>query len=135
MPARGCNNSLATAGARLAASGISSVASDSVVLQGSSMPNSSALYFQGTTRVNGGGGAVFGDGLRCAGGTIVRLGAKSNSAGASQYPAAGDASVSVRGMVAVGNARTYQVWYRNAATFCTASTFNLTNRLELTWQL
>jgi hypothetical protein len=29
--------------------------------------------------------------------------------------------------------RTYQAWYRNAAAFCTASTFNLTNGVQLTW--
>jgi hypothetical protein len=25
------------------------------------------------------------------------------------------------------------VWYRNAAVFCTASTFNLSNGLQVTW--
>jgi hypothetical protein len=97
------------------------------------MPNSSALYFQGTTRQNGGAGSAFGDGLRCAGGTIIRLGTKTNVGGASAYPAGGDPSVSVRGSVTVPGTRTYQVWYRNAATFCTASTFNLSNGVELTW--
>ena len=28
----------------------------------------------------------------------------------------------------------YQVWYRNAASFCTPSTFNLTNGVLVTWQ-
>jgi hypothetical protein len=27
----------------------------------------------------------------------------------------------------------YQLWYRNAAAFCTPSTFNLTNGLDVTW--
>jgi hypothetical protein len=129
----GCLNSLGTGG-KLVASGNPSIGNDTLVFSGSQMPNSSALYFQGTTQLNGGAGVVFGDGLRCAGGAIIRLGTKSNSSGASQYPAAGDPSVSVRGLDASGDVRTYQVWYRNAdPTFCTPSTFNLTNGLQITW--
>ncbi len=121
-------------GGFLEASGVASVASDTIALLGSHMSNSSALYFQGTQRQNGGAGSVFGDGLRCAGGSVVRLGTRTNAGGASQYPSAGDPPVSVRGSVAPGNVRAYQVWYRNAAAFCTASTFNLSNGLELVWQ-
>lgn len=128
----GCLNSLGTGG-RLRAIGVASVSADTLVLQGSSLPNAPALYFQGTTRVNAGAGAVFGDGLRCAGGTIVRLGTQTNVAGASRYPDVGDVQISIRGANAAGDVRTYQAWYRNAATFCTVSTFNLTNGLELTW--
>jgi hypothetical protein len=94
------------------------------------MPNSSCLYFQGTTQLS----LVFGDGLRCAGGTIVRLGTKINVAGASQYPSGADPSVHVKGAVAAPGTRTYQTWYRNAAPFCTPSTFNLTNGILVTWQ-
>jgi hypothetical protein len=129
----GCANSVDPMGGHLTASGSSSLAGDTLVLGGSGMPSSSALYFQGTTQLNGGLGAVFGDGLRCAGGTIIRLGTKTNVAGTSQYPGAGNPSVSVRGMVTAPGTRTYQVWYRNAASFCTISTFNLTNGLEITW--
>ncbi len=32
-----------------------------------------------------------------------------------------------------GGNRTYQTWYRNAAAFCTASTFNLTNGTAIAW--
>jgi hypothetical protein len=98
------------------------------------MPNASTLYFQGTSQQAGGLGITFGDGLRCAGGTIIRLGTANNVAGASQYPEAGDPSVSVRGQLPpAGGVRTYQAWYRNAAPFCTPSTFNLTNGLSITW--
>ena len=131
----GCLNSLGTGGL-LAGSGSARIAADTFVLQGSGMPNSSCLYFQGTTQLSGGNGTVFGDGIRCAGGSVVRLGIKMNAAGASQYPTGGDATVSVRGLVSVvGSVRTYQCWYRNAAMFCTASTFNLTNGLAVTWEL
>ncbi len=129
----GCLNSLGVA-ARLEAVGQASLTSDTVQLRGSNMPNGNALYFQGTTQQSAGLGAPFGDGLRCAGGTIVRLGTKLNAAGASTYPGSGDASVSVRGLIVAPGTRTYQVWYRNAAAYCTASTFNLTNGLQVVWQ-
>jgi len=131
----GCAHSLSASGAHLAGSGSTSLASDTLVLAGSNMPNSSSLYFQGTTQLNGGLGSTFGDGLRCAGGTVIRLGTKMNVSGASQYPTAGDPSVSVKGLVTAPGSRTYQVWYRNAATFCTASTFNLTNGVSATWTM
>jgi hypothetical protein len=131
----GCPNSVNPSGAHLGALGNGSVASDSVVLTGSGMPNSSCLYFQGTGTVNGGAGSVFGDGLRCAGGSVIRLATKANAAGSSQYPDAGDPPVTVRGLVpAAGGTRTYQAWYRNAADFCTISTFNLTNAVSIAWQ-
>jgi len=128
----GCLNSLGLGG-RLVGSGAPSLSADTLVLSGSQMPNSSTLYFQGTTQQAGGAGAAFGDGKRCAGGAVNRLGTKSNVAGASQYPAAGDPSVSVRGLVTSPGTRTYQAWYRNAATYCTASTFNLTNGVVVIW--
>ncbi len=128
----GCRNSLGTGG-RIRASGNASLAADTIVLAGSQMPNSSALYFQGTSQQGAGLGSAFGDGLRCAGGAIIRLGTKANSAGASQYPVGADLPVSIKGLVTVPGSRTYQVWYRNAAAFCTTSTFNLSNGVQLTW--
>jgi hypothetical protein len=101
---------------------------------GTGTSNSVVTYFQGTQRVNGGAGTVFGDGLRCAGGTVVRLAAVAASGGGSQYPHAQQQPVSVRGGVtASGSKRTYQAWYRNAVAFCTPSTFNLSNGVEVTW--
>jgi len=125
----GCANSVNANGGNLATTGAASVGSDTLALVGSGMPSSSALYFQGTSQVS----VAFGDGLRCAGGTVIRLGTKNNVGGTSQYPVAGDLSVSVRGAVSAGDVRTYQCWYRNAAAFCTASTFNLTNGVSVTW--
>jgi hypothetical protein len=98
------------------------------------MPNSSALYFQGTTQVGVGAGAVFGDGLRCAGGVVSRLGTKTNAAGTSSYPVGVDLPIHIKGNCAAGDVRNYQVWFRNAdPTFCTISTFNLSNGLTTTW--
>jgi hypothetical protein len=106
-----------------------------VQLRGSDMPNAAALYFQGTAQSSGGLGSTFGDGLRCAAGTIVRLGTKTNAAGTSRYPETGDASISVRGLVTTPGTRTYQVWYRNSASFCTPATFNLSNGVQIAWGL
>jgi hypothetical protein len=126
----GCASSVNANGANLATTGASSLANDTLVLNGTGMPNANCLYFQGTTQIS----AAFGDGLRCAGGTVVRLATKLNVGGASQYPAAGDPSVHVKGNVAAPGTRAYQVWYRNAANFCTAATFNLSNGVLVTWQ-
>lgn len=129
----GCPSSVNPNGGNLAATGVASVGADTLVLTGTGMPNSSALYFQGVNSVAGGAGAAFGDGLRCATGSVWRLGTKTNAGGASQYPVGGDASISVKGHVTTAGSRTYQVWYRNPAPFCTASTFNLTNGWRTVW--
>ncbi len=130
----GCLNSLGLGG-KVDASGTASLGADTLTLLGSNMPNSSALYFQGTMAQSGGAGAVFGDGLRCAGGAVIRLKTVSNVGGVSQYPQAGDPSISVRGLVTAPGQRVYQIWYRNAAAFCTVSTFNLTNGVRTVWGL
>jgi hypothetical protein len=125
----GCASSVNSFGAHLAGTGMPSIAGDTIVLAGSGMPNSSALYFQGTASI----ATFFGDGLRCAGGSVIRFGTKSNNSGLSQYPALGDLPVSVRGLCSAGSTRHYQVWYRNSAAYCTPSTFNLTNGVTVTW--
>ena len=77
---------------------------------------------------------MFGDGLRCAGGAVTRLATKQAVSNLATYPAAGDAPVSVRGAVPpAGGVRTHQAWYRNAANYCTPSTFNLSNGWQVTW--
>lgn len=130
----GCANSVFPTGALLQATGAPGLGADTLVLSGSAMPNSSALYFQGTTRVAGGSGSPFGDGLRCAGGSVVRLGTKLNTGNGSSYPGGGDLPISIKGLIpGPGAVRTYQVWYRNAAAFCTPETYNLSNGLSVTW--
>ena len=98
------------------------------------MPNSSVLYVQGETLAQGGAGAVFGDGVKCIAGPFVRLGMKANVDGASGYPASGDPTMSVRGLIAVPGTRHYQARYRNSAAFCTPDTFNYTNGVSVVWQ-
>jgi hypothetical protein len=126
----GCPNSVNAAGANLAATGNATVGADTLLLTGSGMPaTATALYFQGNAQIS----VVFGDGLRCVATNVVRLGTKTNVGGTSAYPAPGDQSISVRGGCAPGDSRNYQGWYRNAASFCTAATFNLTNGINVVW--
>jgi hypothetical protein len=131
---RGCLNSTGI-GALLAGSGAAVVSADTFVLAASGMPaTTTALFFQGDAQAAAGAGTVFGDGKRCVATSIVRLGTKATSAGAASFPGAGDPAVSVRGGVpAAGAIRHYQVWYRNAAVYCTADGFNLSNGVRVTW--
>ena len=125
----GCANSVNPLGCELVASGTSSVSADTLTLSGSGMPVNWAVYMQGTSQT----GVPYGDGLRCVSGTIIRLGTKYNWGGASQYPVGTDPSISVRGLNTVGSVRNHQCFYRNSAQFCTPSTWNLTNGLQVTW--
>jgi len=130
----GCANSVIANGGRLVATGTAKVTNDTLVLRGSQLPNSPAVYFQGTTQVGGGSGASFGDGLRCVGGSTIRLGTKTSVSNKSVYPVPGDPKVSVRGAVPPsGGTRYYQVFYRNVEVFCQPEGFNLTNGLSITW--
>lgn len=131
---QGCGNSVFSAGASLGllAGGASTLADTAVLQVAGVPPGVSCLYFQGTTASVG---AVFGDGLRCATGAVIRLATNTaDAAGIGRCPAAGDPPISVEGGVPTsGGLRTYQVWYRNAASFCTSSTFNLSNGLAIQW--
>jgi hypothetical protein len=119
----------------LDASGTASVAADSVVLTAERLPASTTgVFIQGNARASGGAGALFGDGLLCVGGGIVRLSTKTASNGVCTYPITGDPSVSVRGGVSAGDVRHYQLWFRNGASFCTSVAFNLTQGLTIAWQ-
>ncbi|MBL8856933.1 MAG: YncE family protein [Planctomycetes bacterium] len=130
--AAGCLNVGATGG-KLVAAGMAKISADTLVLSGSGMPNGGALYFQGTTQMAGGTGITFGDGKLCVTGSIIRLAIKFNVASASQYPTAGDPSLSTAGLVTVAGTRNYQIWYRDAAVFCTGDTYNLSNGWKTVW--
>ena len=129
----GCLNSLGAAGT-LRARGEPSLAQDTLVLEGSHMPDAPVLYYQGLGVSFGGLGVVSGDGVRCAAGPFVRLGTQINAAGASNFPTSGQASISVRGSVVNSGSRVYQAWYRDTApSFCTADFHNVTNAVRIVW--
>lgn len=133
----GCETSFATGGGQLVMSGTPSVVGDTLTLDALGLPPAgTAIVFQGTSSVGAlGAGAVFGDGLRCAGGAVLRLGSKTVSLGVASFGAgAGDPPLSSTGAIPpTGGVRFYQVWFRNAAAYCTSSTFNLTHGLEIVW--
>ncbi|MBK7878306.1 MAG: choice-of-anchor L domain-containing protein [Planctomycetes bacterium] len=128
----GCKNSLFDTGALLTATGMASVAADSVLLTAEHMTGGTCVFFQGTAAIPP---VIVDDGIGCVGGTVVRLGTKAIASNASAFPAAGDPAISVRGAVPVAGAtRYYQAFYRNAAaTFCPPSTSNRTNGVEIGW--
>lgn len=130
----GCLDSFGLGG-KLEMSGIARVGSDTHKMNGSRMPAfGPALYFEGTAQMSAGAGIAFGDGKLCVGGTIIRLGVKFNTAtGTSTYPVGADPILSIAGLVVPGDTRTYQIWYRDSAAFCSASTFNLTNGMQTIW--
>jgi hypothetical protein len=131
---RGCANSVSATGARLLSSGATNP--DTLVLTSSGMPSVAsvaAIFLQGDQRT---GGVVFGDGVRCVDGALIRLGSKPTLGGSASYPEAGNPSVSVRGSVLPGSAATryYQTYYRNAAAlFCPPATYNISNGLVVVW--
>jgi hypothetical protein len=126
----GCANSTGS-GAILSGSGTASVSTDDLTFDCTQMPpNKPALIFAGTTSVNGGAGFVFGDGLRCAGGSVQRLGVMTSDSG-------GNASWGP-GMIAAGGwssgqTRFFQVWLRDPGGPCGGG-FNLSNGLEVLLQ-
>ncbi len=130
--ASGCLNSTGLGG-KLTASGVPSLAGDTLVLAGSQMTNSLCVYFQGTLRENESSGSPLGDGLLCASGAIVRLGATTNAGGASSFPLGGQPGIASQGGVLAPGTRTYQVTYRNSAPFCTSATSNYTNGWSVFW--
>ncbi|MCY2960193.1 MAG: hypothetical protein NTY35_08505 [Planctomycetota bacterium] len=131
----GCRNSVnGVNGGRLEVLGTASLSADSVLLRALRLPaTTSALFFQGTQQQASGAGIAFGDGLRCAGGVTTRLASRSAVNGQVEFPLSGEPAVSNLGGISTAGTRTYQVWYRNSASFCTSSMFNLTNGWELAW--
>lgn len=122
----GCANSTGL-GAVLSAYGTANVAADSVVLTARHCPPSTmGLFFGGSSAPSP---APFGDGLRCVGGGIVRLGVvATNAAGV----AASTTTISAVEGLSGGELRRYQFWYRNVLGPCGGG-FNTTNALAIQW--
>ncbi|MCB9915322.1 MAG: hypothetical protein H6828_09255 [Planctomycetes bacterium] len=128
----GCANSHVAGGAALTASGSAHTSSADLVLVAQGLvSNQPGLYFQGDNATGGGSGALFGDGLRCAGGGVRRLGVRAADAAGSSSTAGLDV-VALGGVVA-GETKRYQLWYRDPANSPCGSGFNLTNGVEVAW--
>jgi hypothetical protein len=129
----GCANASNAQGALLGAVGVPSSVDDSLVLHSSGMPaNASCTFLQGTLTNTG---VVFGDGVRCTAGTLIRLGTKTSVGGQASYPGTGDLPIAAKGLVPpTGGMRAYQAWYRDSSTiFCTSTTFNISSGLIVNW--
>jgi hypothetical protein len=100
------------------------------VLDASHLTGSLAVFFQGTSLVS----VAYGDGHRCMGGSLKRIGKKNPSGGSASYPQSGDTAISAQGNVpATGGVRYYQVVYRNNGGPC-GTGFNVTNGVSVIWQ-
>ena len=134
----GCENSAATGGALLQATGTSHP--DALVLTSSGeLASALSIFLQGDVAV---APTPFGDGLRCAGGQLKRLYVANAGAGVVQAPQTGDPSITARSAALgdpldPGDRRFYQVWYRDPdPVFCASpqgSTFNASNALRVSW--
>lgn len=132
-PTAGCRNSLGLGGA-LDPGGSTSIVEDDLTLTASNLPpNVVGLLFCGPNTAF----TPFGDGLRCVGSPLYRLGASSASpAGVLvRGPGLGLLACSTPGLgcVTTGQLLRFQLWYRNAANYCTSSPFNLTNAVDVTF--
>jgi hypothetical protein len=139
---RGCDNSSATGGASIGASGSASLANDTLVFTTANQrPTGTTILLQGSTALINGVG--FGQGVRCAGGTLKRLYVKTASGGSISAPnvGGGDLPVSARSaalgdVIAPGTHRSYQAYYRDPIVLggCSATfTFNITNAGDVLW--
>jgi Tol biopolymer transport system component len=139
---RGCDNSAATGGAILSASGGTYLSSDSLVFTTSGeRPTALSIVLQGTT--SPAAGIVYGQGVRCVGGTLKRLYTKNAVGGSITAPdvGAGEATVALRSgalgdSILAGQSRWYLVFYRDPTVLggCPASsTFNATQTGRVDW--
>jgi WD40-like Beta Propeller Repeat len=136
----GCENSSSTGGGLLSASGTASLAADTLVLNASGeKPTALSTFLQGSVLISP---VNYGDGLRCAGGTLKRLYDHTASSGAVSAPQGADLSISAQSSalgdpILLGSTRHYQVYYRDSSTtFCPrpqGDTFNVTNSVSIVW--
>jgi hypothetical protein len=123
----GCANSSGV-GAGLTALGTPSLAADDALFSATGLPAGvPSLLFSGTTET--GSALLFGDGLRCAGGSLTRLGVRfADGGGAASWTGVLTATGALP-----GDRRTFQVWYRDSAGPCGGG-FNASSGVDLTVQ-
>jgi len=100
-------------GAPLCASGSSSVADNDLVLTCTSMPvNMPGLFFYGPNQIS----IPFGNGFRCVGGGIYRLGVRfSGAAGIASLAVDNTSPPAPAGQISPGQVWAFQCWYRDPA--------------------
>ena len=132
-PAGGCLWDLSggfPGGGVLGATGSATWASTDCFLVASDVQNNFGIFFGGNNATNGGNGGPLNDGLRCAGGGVVRLTSPTMTTGNTQTTPASVQSLDSGG--GAGVTRRYQFWFRSpggpGGTFA-----NLTNGYEIGW--
>ncbi len=123
-----CNNP--GGGVALTASGSARIPlNDAVLHVTGAQSNQPGLFFRANNAINGGNGVPFGDGLRCAGGGVVRLQVV-------PADASGQASttVSLSAGLVPGDVRRYQYWCRIPGCSPCGTGFTLSNGYEIVWQ-
>lgn len=128
-PTSGCDLAQGTGGVELTVLEQQAGALNRATLMGSGFPAAStpsAVVIR-AAGLDPAAPVVFGDGVRCVGLPLVRLGAAFAGAGVSTH------TFGHGTMAGTGTFR-YQLWFRNTpAMFCTPSAFNLSNGRTLTW--
>jgi hypothetical protein len=140
LPGHGCENSSSTGGAQLTAAGLTSP--DSIVLTSSGEKASAfTVFLQGNAALPN--GVLYGDGVRCTGGSLKRLYTKNAVGGVVSAPTGTDLSITARSaalgdIITPGSIRYYQCWYRDPdPTFCpspTGGTSNVSNGYVIIWE-
>jgi len=139
---RGCENSAATGGAHLAATGVASLAADTLqFLTNGESATALSVLLQGTATVPA--GTVYGQGRRCLGGVLDRMYTKNAAGGSIAVPGPSEPTVSARSAalgspISTGQSRFYLVFYRDPFVLggCPlASGFNATQGGRVTWRL
>jgi hypothetical protein len=130
LPDTGCDIQQGTGGVLLSIIQQNTSPSNAVTAAGSGFPPAStpaSIVIRGTT-IDAGSPVVFGDGLRCVGAPVVRLGATFASGGSSTHTFG-------HGAMAGSGDFYYQLWFRNIPImYCDPSAaFNLSNGQTLNW--
>lgn len=126
----GCQNSTSS-GATVLPGGTSSVSGDFFNLVAFGLPaNRPAIAFVGSSSQFSATGAPFGDGLRCVGGPLQRLGTRvTGGAGEVTW---GPGMAAQYGAWAPGDTSYFQVWYSDPFGPCSTNS-NVTNGVEVTF--
>jgi len=117
----GCANSTGSGGL-LVGTGSLSVTADDLGFDASGLlPGQGALLFVANNQLSG---LYFGDGLRCAGGALKRLGVRiPNASGAAHW----GPGLAAAGGWSAGDVRNFQLWYRDPVNSPCSNEFNTSN--------
>ncbi len=136
VPLGGCQHDDSAAGAVLSGSGTASVTEDTLALLGDRGPiSNSTLFFQANNNLEG-GSAFLGDGIRCAGGGLIRLKVKATDATghADSSPAVISARSAAFGHpISAGETLYYQWWFRDVGGSPCSTESNTSNGYMITW--